>query len=423
MPILTILLLIINTFNVIQYPSVTQDMDLIKQMLIEGDRAGATALLEELVQQENPEVEALRLLLDQYHQSFAFSKIISQYEQHQEKLYQDPSMIFYYAMAKHQTGFTGQAIEILDGMRSMETVDERGIILLGRIYYQDDRWEEALPVFRELSDLLPDNLYFRTQKARIHRMLQNRERSLEILNEVLEEDETYLPAILEMTVTRYTANELDEARILLDRALEIYPNENRLLNYSARTAYNQQQYQKALNHWKREVELGEAESSTYRGIALIYYSQDDLDSAIENFTIALTLNPGDMMSLMYMAMVYRQMEDWEQTGFYLNELYELHISDYLIDTVMQRAVVHEAQGDIDSAISDYTLATLLHPEYYHANFYIAALKDRHSGDKEEVIERYQSYLESPVLDPELEEYARGRLKVLLEEQHFARGRQ
>ena len=392
-------------------------------MLLEGDRSGATILLEEMVQQEVPEDEALHLLIDQYHQSYSFSNLIELYEHHREQLQNKPAMVYYYAHAKHQTGFTGDAVRLLEEMRTMETVDERGVILLGRIYYQDNNWEDALPVYLVLTGLLPDNPYFHTHKARIYRMLQNRERSLEILNDVLAKNETYLPAILEMVVTRYTANELDEARELIDPALEIYPNEKRLLNFSGRTAYNQQQYHKAIDNWEREVELGSTESGTFRGLALCYYILEDQETAIEHFKIALQLNPGDMTSLMYLAMAYRQKKDWGKAGFYLNELYELHISDYLIDTVMQRAVVHEALKDIDSAISDYNLALHLNPEYYHANFYIAALLDRHSGNREEAIERYQTYLESPELDSELEKYARGRLRVLIEEQHFARGRQ
>ncbi len=413
------------TFNsdTIHSPSDPQKMQFIKEMLLEGDRSGATALLEEMVQLENPEDEALHLLIDQYHQSYAFSNLIGLYEKHREQLQINPAMIYYYAHAKHQTGFTGEAVQLLEELRIMDKVDERGVILLGRIYYQDNNWEEALPVYQDLTGLLPDNPYFHTHLARIYRMLQNRDRSLDILNDVLAKNENYLPAILEMVVTRYTANELDEVRELLNPALEIYPNEKRLLNFSGRTAYNQQQYHKAIDHWNRELELGSTESGTFRGLALCYYILEEQEAAIEHFERALQLNPGDMMSLMYLAMVYRQKEDWEKAGLYLNELYELHISDYLIDTVMQRAVVHEALEDIDSAISDYNLALLLDPEYYHANFYIAALLDRHSIKREEAIDRYQTYLESPELDPELEKYARGRLQVLIEEQHFARGRQ
>jgi tetratricopeptide (TPR) repeat protein len=113
----------------------------------------------------------------------------------------------------------------------------------------------------------------------------------------------------------------------------------------------------------------------------------------------------------------------EKTEATLNQLFEMHITDYFLDTLIQRAVVAEELDKIEEAMKDYRLVKLIDPTHQNADFYLATLFDRHFDDPEKVIEYYQNFLDIENPDPSLIEYAHGRISVLRERLHFARGRE
>lgn len=398
-------------------------LDEIKMLIINGERAEAAELLEQRIEQGDPAEEELQLLVDLYHQSFSFSKIIDLYQNHEQKLNQNPAVLFAYGQAVNQMGFENRAVQILEQFRALNSNDPRGLILLGRIYYNNDNWEAAEPVYDQLVGLAPENLYFRTQLAKVNGNLMETEYSREILREVLQEDPLYLSAILELAISHIAATEVHKARELIEPALKEYPDQALLWNLSARTAYNLQKFSMAIEHWERVIDLGKADNNTYRGSALSYYQLGNAEKALENFNQSLAMNPEDLISLYYKAMVYRQIEDWEKAEATLNQLFEIQITDYFIDTLIQRAVVAEELDKIEEAMKDYRLVKLMDPTHQNADFYLAALYDRHFDDPEKIIEYYQNFLDIENPDPSLIEYARGRISVLRERLHFARGRE
>jgi tetratricopeptide (TPR) repeat protein len=398
-------------------------LDEIKMLIVNGERSEATELLEHKIRQGDPSEEELQLLVDLYHQSFSFSKLIDLYQNHEYALDQNPAVLFAYGQAVNQMGFENRAVQILENLRTLNSNDPRGLILLGRIYFNNENWEAAEPVYDQLVKMVPENLFFRTQLAKVNGNLRETEYSREILRGVLREDPFYLAAILELAISHIAANEVNKARELIEPALRQYPDQAQLWNLSARTAYNLQKFSLAIEHWGKVIDLGKADNNTYRGSALSYYQLGNAEQALENFDRSLAMNPGDMVSLYYKAMVYRQIEDWKKAEATLNQLFEIHITDYFINTMMQRAVVAEELDKIEEAINDYRLVKLLDPSHENADFYLAALYDRHFDDPEKIIGHYQNFLNLENPDPSLIDYARGRISVLRERVHFARGRE
>lgn len=399
------------------------DLDQVKTLILEGERTQAVEKLEILIEDGLADMNAFELLADLYQQTFSFSKLISLYDKYESTVSENPRILYPYAQAKYQSGFIGRAVEVLEKIRTLGSDDPRGTILLGSIYYNDQKWEAAESVYRELTNRVPDNLYLRTQLAKVNGNLQETELARNILREVLNEDPNYLPAIMELAVSYIGAYELYKAKELLVPALEVYPEQGKLWNLAARTSYNLQEFKNAVEYWEKVVDLGDADNNTFRGMGLSYYQLGDTEKALANFEVSLSMNPDDMISLLYSAMVYRQLENWIKAGEQLDQLFKLHITDYFIDTIMQRAVVSEELGKIDSAVSDYKLVKHLEPNLISAEFYLAALYDRNSDNKELILEHYLGYLENQRLDPSLEDYAKGRVRVLREQLHFARGRE
>ncbi|MEX2600058.1 MAG: tetratricopeptide repeat protein [Balneolaceae bacterium] len=400
------------------------DLDQIKLMVVNGETSQAMERLNLVLEDQEPSEEVLSLLIQLYQQNYRFQEIDKLYREHQPLLERHREATLSYAQAKLQTGYRTEASRVLEQLREEYPDETRVRILLSRIYFDEEEWESALPVFEELTSLAPENLYFRTRYARVLRSLSDEARAREILLSVLQEDQEYLPAILELLSIFYVANDLQAARALADRGIRLYPEEHRLWDLSARIAYHQSEYDLAIDHWMRVITLNEETFSINRSLGLSYYQLDDPDNSIYYFRQALNENPDDMISLFYTAMVYRQLENWEEAELVLTQLFELHIGDYLMDTLMQRAVAYESLGKLDAAESDYRLAKLIDPGHANADFYLATLYDRHFNDHTSAIEQYQMYLENGSdLDSTMVETARARIRALREEIHFRQGRE
>lgn len=395
--------------------------DQIKMMVVEGEVHRAIRLLEEAEEEGTAGVGSLVLLLNLYSGEFRFGPVAEVFERHEDRLSQNEDAVYAYAQAKLKSGYKDEAAAVLEAFREREPSGAKALILLGTLYFDDEAWEAAGPVYDEITDRVPGNPLFRTQQARIYSRLGREEAAKEILLGVLDAEPAYLPAMLELVSLYYRNSETEKAKNLTDRGLMIYPEESRFWDFSGRIAYTNQRYERAAEQWLRVVELGDAEMGTYRGIGLCYYQLSRPEEALEYFGRTLAMNPEDTISLLYSAMVYRQMEEWEKARDILDRLFDIHGGEYLTDVVMQRAVVYEALGEIDAAVSEYKLAKRLDPEQRSADFYLAALYDRHLEDKAVALEHYRSYLENGEPDPELEEYAKGRIRVLVEKLHFEQG--
>lgn len=404
--------------------SSSDDLNEIKMMVVNGETTPAIERLNRGIEEYGPSEEELSLLIQLYHQNYRFQEIDKLYREHQPLLGNNREATLSYAQAKLQTGYRGEATRVLEQLREEYPDETRVRILLSRIYFDEEEWESALPIFDELTSLVPDNLYFRTRYARVHRSLNDEERAREILLNVQQEDPEFLPAILELLSIFYVSNDLQAARALADRGIRLYPEEPQIWDLSARTAYHQSEYNLAIDHWMRVITLNKETFAINRSIGLCYYQLNDPDNSIYYFRQALNDNPDDMISLFYTAMVYRQLENWTEAELVLNQLVELHIGDYLMDALMQRAVAAESLGKLDAAETNYRLAKLLDPAHNTADFYLATLYDRHFNDRTSAIEQYQNYLEGDgELDSSMVETARSRIRALREEIHFRQGRE
>lgn len=403
--------------------SISDDLQDIKMLIINGDRDKAIGGLEVIVNNQTDKAEAIVLLSDLYHQTHQFGKLISLVETHENEVAEIGSVQFVYAQAKYQTGFKNEAIKALERNRELNNFDIRGLILLGSIYYNDESWDLSQSVYRQVSGELPNNHFFRTRLAKTYGNLMEAEYARSILTTVLEEDPGYLPALIELALNHFSQQEYYKTNEVASKALGMYPDNVSLNNLRARSSYNIQQFEEAVKYWNVIVGLGEANLNTFRGLGLSYYQLGNGEEALKNFKRALMLNPEDTISLLYSSMVYRQNENWEKAYEILNKMYEFQITDYFIESIMQRAVVLEELGEVESAMSDYTLAKMLYPQHRKAQFYLAALYDRHTSNQEIILEHYLKYLESGYTDPSLEDYAKSRVSVLRERIHFARGRE
>jgi tetratricopeptide (TPR) repeat protein/TolB-like protein len=117
-----------------------------------------------------------------------------------------------------------------------------------------------------------------------------------------------------------TAREFDKAVELYKRALELDPDYTFALNMLGLTYKVQGDYEKALPMLNRYVALSPGDANPLDSLAALYYSMGDLDKAIEKFKEALAIKPDFFTSLIQIPHVYALKEDYPEAVKWLDRL-------------------------------------------------------------------------------------------------------
>jgi len=104
--------------------------------------------------------------------------------------------------------------------------DYRAQLIYGTVLFQEERYEEAVPVLERARELLPEysgNDGPDWMLARIHLEAGDQGRAREALERLLARNESHLEGALALAELLAEEGELDGASAALDRAVEIYP--------------------------------------------------------------------------------------------------------------------------------------------------------------------------------------------------------
>ena len=113
-----------------------------------------------------------------------------------------------------------------------------------------------------------------------------------------------------------------------------------------------EEYRSAAAMYSILIAEGEADSSTYAARGLAYSQLDEHALAVQDYTTALELDPGDLGALNNRCWAYSEIGEYEQALADCNQLMEqASEADY---PYLNRGIVHEKMGDMQAALQDYT---------------------------------------------------------------------
>ena len=152
------------------------------------------------------------------------------------------------------------------------------------------------------------------------------------------------------------------------------------------------------------------QSGDYRGqeLSSLYHARgyswsltsfaDRGDRALHDYTEAIRVNPESGGSLLNRSQIYNQRRDYDRAIADVNQAFEVGLSDYGKRVgYRERGYAHQAKGDNDRAIADYTNSLQLDADNYvtltaRGNVYFAKGDlDRAITDYDRVIDLYPKY--------------------------------
>jgi tetratricopeptide (TPR) repeat protein len=186
-------------------------------------------------------------------------------------------------------------------------------LLLGRLYRLNNETAKAEEEFRIAVKLQPSSEDAVTTLALLYNEEGDPGRALEILQSVPEAERS--------------------------------PRIDSVLGY---TYEQQKDYAKAIDAYRKAVGLDRDNLDAVRGLAQNLLNDNQMDAALEQFTIIAAADPQDVQTLMHMSEIYRRDGQFEKALDTLNKAQA--IAPDSMEVAYNRAVIEEALGKYDDAL-------------------------------------------------------------------------
>jgi len=162
-------------------------------------------------------------------------------------------------------------------------------------------------------------------------------------------------------------NEMMESADIKNKDLIKTSYKRELIN-RAKFEISNKNYDNAIEHCKRALELDEIFVEAYYHIGLAYNYKKKYDLAIENFQRAVDYNKNHIESWKSMGLAYEAKEDYDNALIKLNK--SVNIDSSFADGWYNLGNIYKLRKEFENAISNYTKATEVEPEFAKAWFFM-----------------------------------------------------
>ncbi len=195
---------------------------------------------------------------------------------------------------------------------------------------------------------------------------------------------------------------LEEMQVL-EKVIKIAPDDSRAHYYLGNLLYDKKQVSKAIEHWKRSVEINPEFSIPWRNLALAAYNQENnIDAALSYIQKANQANPGDPRILLeYDQLLYRKARPAAERL----ELYKRNpdVVNQRDDLVSQCAMLYNCVGMPEKAI-ELTQQRTFHPweggegsvvEHYANAHWLLGRAALDEGNAADALSHFEAGLDTP----------------------------
>ena len=212
------------------------------------------------------------------------------------------------------------AIAELQGALAMDPDDPEAAFALGNIYLAQNRYLEAIRVFKRLEQDIPDfapELYYNMGVCYKH--LGYPDLALENLNEALERDPSYFECLDIIGRIHLDAGRLDEAKKALLQVLDADPG-NINARHSLGLVYSKQNlWKEAITQWETVLSQAPDTDEALRELGWALNMAGEYEKAVGALKKAIEMNPHNLQARIDLGAVFMSnqrleeaISEWEQ---------------------------------------------------------------------------------------------------------------
>jgi tetratricopeptide (TPR) repeat protein len=211
------------------------------------------------------------------------------------------------------------------------------------------------------------------------------------------------------------SDQLEYAEQILQRGLNIDPNNIRLLQNKARLFSKRKDYPKVIQAIEKTMAQGDTSEYYQMMIGVAYLQLDSLDKGIFNLEEITRRKEDTEHTHQYLGIAYRKKGDAKKSIIHFETAIQKGISEKIDSYYADLGAIYESQGSYRKAIEQYQKAQTYQtkPEY---TFFLARNHDLAYKDKKTALKLYEQYVATK--DPEFKDYAAQRITQLKELIHF-----
>ena len=393
-----------------------------KLLMTEGKYEQSIAIFKILREKEQGSADLSYYIGLNYQSLSNFSKAVSSFE---EALRLDPENLNIMILLGNNYFSAGQlnnADSLLTKAFLLDSADSQILQSLGKIYKQENKWHKAVEIYARLIEQDSSNSFYYEQLGNCNLNLKEIDDAIinyQIAHRLNPLNQNTVITLSQLYINK--ENYLSATRII-DDGLKVYPSSSIIWTKKGEVDLKMSNYTDAITDCKKSINLGDSSEINFRTIGAGYYWIEKYDSAIAFLNNAVKIMEKDPSAYFYLGMCYKALKEYGKAIENFSIAVDLQRNDFLAESLIQIGATYYDRKNYHEALKYYHDALRENPDKNEIIFYIAAVYDHYYKDKTVAINYYKKFLSDTGegTDNKLIDYAKGRIKTLIEENHFSK---
>jgi len=290
---------------------------------------------------------------------------------------------------------------------------------LGRLLFKIKNYETALEMFQFLTSSKQGNPEYFYYLGRTYETFKETDKANKAFKTAVDKDSTHLRSMYALG-KYYVGQEIrDSALVYIDKGLRFYENDVAMINLKALAFYNNGQFQLAIPHFERLLDLGEEKPFVYEKLAYCYFRNWEPEKALETYH-KLSEFP-DKLAVAYSGLgeVFFKEKELDSAQYYIEKSIEERMATFPQEYASLGRIAR-LKGQTKKSMDYYVKAWEENKDNYYNYYQVCLLADEYYKDSKTRLNYYENLLEMyPDVVPWLKERAKNRITEIKEEIHFA----
>jgi tetratricopeptide (TPR) repeat protein len=258
---------------------------------------------------------------------------------------------------------------IAQGIAAVELSDPTSLDLvenLGDLYYQQNRYEEAIAIYLKLD--ISTTLFSEFNLLNAYTELKRYDEAIAYGQQWIEKEPKSYWAYNALGDAYQKAGRYDEAIAACNRAIKLAGNSSWVaishLQRLGWTYHDMGQYESAIATYERAIALdskSQFNSITHSDLGMVHHDLGRYEEAIAAFQRAMVIDATNETPHNNLGCLYRQLEQWENaiTSFQM----AIELNPRYANAYRDLGILFLLQGDLDRAEPNFTTALQINPYY------------------------------------------------------------
>lgn len=290
---------------------------------------------------------------------------------------------------------------------------------LGKLLLRTKNFKHAIEMFHVLVSSEQQNPEYYYYLGRTYESVKNTDKANKAFKSAVEMDSTHLRSLYALG-KYYVGQEIkDSALVYIDKGLRFYENDVAMINLKALAFYNNGQFELAIPHFERLLELGEEKPFVFEKLAFCYFRNWEPEKALETYH-KLASFP-DKIALAYAGLgeVYFDEKELDSAQYYIEKSIEERMASFPLEYASLGRIAR-LKGQTKKSMDLYVKAWEENKDNYYNYYQVCVLADEYYKDPKTRLNYYEKLLEMyPDIVPWLKERVKNRITEIKEEIHFA----